>query len=542
MKKSVIIFFLCVIAFFANNGTILPDIMESRNIITAREMVYDGHWMVPTMNGELRLEKPPLPTWIAAGVEKVMPDNINAQRAMAGIAAMIWVVFFYLLGEKITRNKNYALVATLLFMTCYNVVLMGRTASWDIYCHALMMVAIYLMYRGFYENDRKYLWFPLAGVFLGISFMSKGPVSFYTLLLPFLACVFFFKKADMKGKWLPLVLMIIICIAISSWWYAYILIFDHNAAQHVINKESSSWVDYNVRPWWYYWRFFLETGVWSLLMVTTLAIPYWKNRIEKVGMKREYLFAMGWTLVALVLMSAMPEKKPRYLLPMMVPCCYAMAFVLEYYIFHNCKEKSECIIYYINTGLITLVCFALPVILYVMFYSKHTISLVEFLFLTTVIWTITGVLVYSTIRWKPLTFVCSIAALFASAELFMMPLIGDVANNPKFKSIKETRDMTILKGVPFYYITKEDLRIEMVYEANRKIRPLNTDNKQAVIKALPCVMLTHKRIGEELPSDLLQKIDTVYIGFYDDNRWPKGNRNYNPAFLNYMTLLKLKQK
>ena len=53
-------------SFFINNGAIFADIMESRNIITAREMVYDHNWLVPTMNGELRLEKPPLPTWIAA--------------------------------------------------------------------------------------------------------------------------------------------------------------------------------------------------------------------------------------------------------------------------------------------------------------------------------------------------------------------------------------------------------------------------------------------------------------------------------------------
>lgn len=59
------------------------DIMESRNIITAREMVSDGNWLVPTMNGELRLEKPPLPTWVAGGIEKVFPDSLSAQRAAA---------------------------------------------------------------------------------------------------------------------------------------------------------------------------------------------------------------------------------------------------------------------------------------------------------------------------------------------------------------------------------------------------------------------------------------------------------------------------
>ena len=41
-------------------------IMEARNFITAREMVDDGNWILTTMNGEPRYQKPPLPTWLSA--------------------------------------------------------------------------------------------------------------------------------------------------------------------------------------------------------------------------------------------------------------------------------------------------------------------------------------------------------------------------------------------------------------------------------------------------------------------------------------------
>jgi len=41
-------------------------IMEARNFITAREMITDGNWILTTMNGGPRYEKPPLPTWITA--------------------------------------------------------------------------------------------------------------------------------------------------------------------------------------------------------------------------------------------------------------------------------------------------------------------------------------------------------------------------------------------------------------------------------------------------------------------------------------------
>lgn len=60
---------------FINNRVVVPDIMEARNMVTAREMVHDGNWLVPTMNGDLRLEKPPLPTWLTAVAEMISPDN-----------------------------------------------------------------------------------------------------------------------------------------------------------------------------------------------------------------------------------------------------------------------------------------------------------------------------------------------------------------------------------------------------------------------------------------------------------------------------------
>lgn len=57
MKRFFWIFLLCVAAFHVNNTALLPDIMECRNLVTAREMVSDDAWLVPTMNGNLRLEK-----------------------------------------------------------------------------------------------------------------------------------------------------------------------------------------------------------------------------------------------------------------------------------------------------------------------------------------------------------------------------------------------------------------------------------------------------------------------------------------------------
>ncbi|MEG0517131.1 MAG: hypothetical protein RR523_15940, partial [Cetobacterium sp.] len=62
-KKLLSILGLSFISFFSTIWIRKADLMESRNFITAREIVFNNEWLVTTLNGQYRFEKPPLPTW-----------------------------------------------------------------------------------------------------------------------------------------------------------------------------------------------------------------------------------------------------------------------------------------------------------------------------------------------------------------------------------------------------------------------------------------------------------------------------------------------
>lgn len=542
LRHCVLLVFVCVFAFFVNNSVIYTDIMESRNLVTAREMVYDGHWMIPTMNGDLRLEKPPLPTWIAAGAEMLSPDDIALQRAMAGVAATMLVVFFWLLGREITRSPRFAMVSTLVLCTSYNIILMGRTASWDIYCHAFMLGAIYFLWCALTREGRQWGRFCCAGLFLGLSFMSKGPVSFYALLLPFLLSYLVFQRRRMRGKWCPLLLAVVVCVAVSGWWYVYVYLFHSQEAQYVLGKESGSWVNRNVRPWWYYSTFFLETGVWALLTLTALLFPYWQRR---VGAKQSsaYLFAFFWMVALVVLLSFLPEKKNRYLLPVLIPAAYSVGFVLCTWA-RMFEQREHCHsarwLWLVNASLVSLVVVALPVAAWVALYEKGTINMGEMALVAAVSWVVAIILIYATAKFKPLLFVGGVTLLFMAAETLFMPFVGYMVNNADYHSIRLSRQEKALDGLPFYYVEGDPLRIELVYEAGRKIRPLNVADRSSVEQALPCAILTHGRVGEELPRALWRGVDTVWVARYDNNRRPKGTSRYKRDFIYNVTILKKK--
>src|SRR4028118_1846616 len=61
--------------FLQTRQAIDPSLMEARNFITVREITQNGTWLIPTLNGEPRLAKPPLPTWLTA-FSVIWTDNL----------------------------------------------------------------------------------------------------------------------------------------------------------------------------------------------------------------------------------------------------------------------------------------------------------------------------------------------------------------------------------------------------------------------------------------------------------------------------------
>ena len=185
-------------------------------------------------------------------------------------------------------------------------------------------------------------------------------------------------------------------------------------------------------------------------------------------------------LLQLVRLSLMPEKKMRYLLPMAPTMAMSVAFVLLWLI-----GKSR--------------------------YGKAT---------RIYMWSILGI--------------------FVVAELFLLRPIGALFGNPEAHSIALTRQDKRLQGVSFYHNANEDLRIELVYEAGKKILPLNLGDSALVAAKLPCAIVSREPIEKEIPANILGGLRVTRIGTFDDNKHPKSNRHYTQAFVNHVTLIERK--
>ena len=544
-KYLLILAILCVFTFFINNEVILPDIMECRNIVTAREMVDSGNMFTPTMNGVSRLEKPPLPTWIAAVSYMISPDNLGLQRAMAGGAATLMVFAFYLFGALLTNNKRYAFISSIVLCTSYSLILMGRTATWDIYCHAFMMCAIYFILRGLLHKT--FVWgnFSLAGIMLGLSLLGKGPVSFYALLLPAAITFLIMRTGTLRYKILPFITMILICALMGAIWPIGLHFNEAvNGLEAAISKESSSWINYNVRPWYYYWQFFLETGVWAVLTLVGFAVPYWMRKSR--NFRTEYLFPLLWMVLVLVLLSCVPEKKPRYLLPILIPASFVSGYILDSWMNMLKARRFKTLdktIFRMHSALIAVIVAAAPVLIFSMLVKAGHMSVIMWVLTTILLLIVVAIMVLATSKLSAKYLLSGIAILFVITEIFLMPYINYFANNIDRHSIRAVREMTELNDIPFKYSDTQEAapRIEIVYEAGRQIRPVNLSDSAQVMQALPFALLTQDSIGALIPENILSHCNVSFIDQFDDNQRPKTSRRHSKLFVYDLYLLTPKE-
>ena len=542
-RETLLLVVLCLGAFFVNNSVLPTDVAEAKNIVTAREVVAESHWLTPTMNGESRIGKPPLAVWVSALVETIYPDNLSAQRSVCGMMATLWALFFFGVARYLERRRGFAEIATFVFLTCYNVIYFGRQVNRDVYGYAFMMAGIYFISRLFYDEryyprPHKWRWALLAGLSIGLSILGNGSVACYSMLLPFIIVVVWRKKPDMKGKWKPLGALCAVALVTFGWWYVYLLFHHHDAVAQAVANERDAWFSGHVRPWYYYWRFFAEMGIWTIFTLAALAVPYWNKRVST---KRPYLMSVTWLLSALVLLSIMPQKNMTDLLVLAPPCSLAVACLLFYYIEDRKKDKWAKALFSLNGYVITLIAFGVPVFVHIRMTNWDLIDVGTAIFLY---FFLTAIAIYigsSTGRKDTIGIIRGVLALFFVIECFMLGAIGGLFGNSHNMSVGILQKSEEYGQLPMYHSALEPMPIEVVYEANRSIKPLDLSDADAISRAMPCLLLTKKSLAEELPARILERIDTTHVGIFDDNTLPRHHKHYSPELVNRVSFLKAKE-
>ncbi len=526
----------CLSIFFVNLDALYINIMEARNFITAREMLHDGHWLLTTLNGEPRYQKPPLPTWLTAVSAAVFGlKNLFALRLPAALVSMLLVLVSYKFAYRVTKNKGYSFVAALILASSFYIVFAGRSGQWDIFTHAFMIVCIYQLYLFFTSEEKKYTRAMVAALFFGFSFMSKGPVSLYALLLPFLisfGAVYTFQS--MRTRWLPLVLFAIVATVVSGWWYGYTYLFDAQSVLEITQREASNWTGYKVKPFYYYWSFFTQSGIWTIPAFISLLYPY---LTEKVFDKKAYRFSWLWTIVSVVLLSLVPEKKSRYLLPVLIPLAFTTAFYIEYLFrrFNSLTSRWETFPVYFNFGTIALIGLLFPVVGYLLLQGQFEGAWVWFLLLSLALACL-GFLIVKGLRAKNSKMVFYLTIVFiASIMCFGMPLAQALTVNPAYKPISQLHKWQERTQLKIYQLS--GFSPEMVWDYGEPIPVLQQAGQMKIPPDQAFgVLVSEKNIP--LFNKTFQEYSVEKVDHFDMSPKGLGNSSYKARLRRDLYLVK----
>ncbi len=446
-------------------------IMEARNFITAREMVQENNWLLTTMNGEARYQKPPLPTWLSAFSGLIFGINsVFALRLPAALMVLFLGIFLYFLSLKLNLTKLHSFHNALIVITSFYVFAIINEAPWDIYTHGFMLAALYFLFLLFEEKIAIWKNVLLSAFFIGLSILSKGPVSLFAVFLPFLISYgIVFKFKEMKPKIFPIIILLILSILIGGWWFVYVRLADPAAFLEIASKETGNWASYNVKPFYYYWSFFTQSGIWAIPALISLLYPFMIKRIEN---KKVYKFSFWWVIIAVILLSIIPEKKPRYLMPVLIPLAINIGFYIDFIIqnFKKSTLKKETFPVYFNFGLISLIAFSLPIALFIILKADIKNYLFNFIALT-VVCVLIGINIIKYLRNKNIKVVFYLVVLFMISALGLgLPISQSLNKNVAYKSINSLHSIEDKSNLKTYSIG--EIAPELLWDYNGTLKDI----------------------------------------------------------------------
>ena len=170
----------------------MENVTIASSIETASRPDDPKAWLLPTLNGEPRLRKPPLVHWVtAAGIVSGGPIEWGARwPTLAGSCLLL--IAIYALARTIGGDARLALCAACIAASTFLFFRYSRQAQYDPWL-ALFVVSANACIARVLFHGRWWSGCLGAGLFLALALLSKGPVALVQSIVPAAAFVAFLR-------------------------------------------------------------------------------------------------------------------------------------------------------------------------------------------------------------------------------------------------------------------------------------------------------------------------------------------------------------
>lgn len=339
------------LVFFLNlGGAALWDVDEGRNADCAFEMMQADNWIVPTFNGNLRIDKPALLYWLQISSYSLFGVNEFAARFPSALAALFTVLAAYELARAMFGRAT-GLCAGVILATTPMLVGAARFANPDALLNLFTTLTLAVFWIGL--EQRRWWWFLLLGACSGLAVLAKGPVG---LVLPSAVNVAFLLwerrlRVFWDWRWLGASAMFAL---VALPWYIWVGLETHGEFltgflwTHNLERGMSAMDLHSGFPGYYLVVLTVGTAPWSLLAWAAVWFGFWSAlRTPWTKLARwwsaaadtrsaatpevaaAYRLLLCWIAVYLVFFSIAATKLPNYVLPTLTPLAVLVGRLLE---------------------------------------------------------------------------------------------------------------------------------------------------------------------------------------------------------------------
>src|SRR5436190_1685402 len=158
-----------------------PD--EGRYAQIPKEMLTHNSWVVPTLQGEPYLDKPPLMYWLVALSYRLFGVTPAAARLVPALCVHLTILAVYLIGRR-SLGERAAFWAALLLAVAPGFVCVARLLLLDGLLTLCVTLSVLCGYEAVRTGTFRRGWWVTSAVASGLGFLTKGPISEVLLFVP----------------------------------------------------------------------------------------------------------------------------------------------------------------------------------------------------------------------------------------------------------------------------------------------------------------------------------------------------------------------
>jgi 4-amino-4-deoxy-L-arabinose transferase-like glycosyltransferase len=309
-----------VVLFTRLGAAPITEKSEDRCYEVALGMAGGNGYLVPVMDGQPRLNKPPLYYWLVAGTANLLGAcDRFALRLPAAVSALALLIVVFA-WTRVLAGRDTAVIAALMLALMLQFFTLGRRGVAEMPLALFDVLALASFEAVFFRGRRAGVpWFAL---WLALAFLAKATTALLFVVLPVLVTLLLHRS--LRRALSPRVIAWLAgALLVGCAWYIVILITVPNAGQMLYEaamlpmgvEAENHPAAAHFRPLWFYLG-----EIWIAAAPVTVLLPL---AVWRAGASRFYREAprLRFVAIAFVVMflglSILPQKQKHYLISLL---------------------------------------------------------------------------------------------------------------------------------------------------------------------------------------------------------------------------------